>query len=107
MVEKAKRLGFEIRFIYVVLDSPDLNVARVAQRVAEGGHNVPRQKILDRYVSSLQNMPWFLNRSDRAWIFDNSGARPKLIALKQAGEIHVHSGAIPAIVTAIEEIRTS
>jgi predicted ABC-type ATPase len=49
LVEKAKRLGFEIQLIYVLLESVQLNVDRVALRVRRGGHAVPEDKIRSRY----------------------------------------------------------
>jgi predicted ABC-type ATPase len=57
LVDKAKQLGFEIWFIYVLLDSPERNVARVRLRVKKGGHAVPEDKILERYFRSLDRMP--------------------------------------------------
>src|SRR5262245_19903820 len=62
LVEKAKTLGFEIRLIYVLLDSPQRNVERVRLRVKKGGHAVPEDKILQRYTRSLEQLPWFLEQ---------------------------------------------
>lgn len=76
-----------MRLIYVLLDSPARNVERVRLRVANGGHNVPKKKILERYKRSLGQLPWFLAEADEAWIFDNSRALPRLIAMKADGEI--------------------
>lgn len=59
LVEKAKALGFEIRLIYVALDSVERNIERVELRVKKGGHDVPRDKIIKRYAGSLAQMPWF------------------------------------------------
>ncbi|MEA1084917.1 hypothetical protein SFC76_11660 [Sphingomonas sp. CD22] len=41
LVEMARQRGFEIRMIYVVLDTVDLQLSRIRNRVAEGGHDVP------------------------------------------------------------------
>ena len=49
LVVSAKARGFEVRLIYVLLNSPDLNVERVKMRVKKGGHDVPTEKIVDRY----------------------------------------------------------
>lgn len=61
---KAKR--FEVRLIYVILDSPDRNVERVRLRVAKGGHDVAERKIRERYARSLQQLPWLLKQADAA-----------------------------------------
>lgn len=87
LVELAKRRSFEVGLIYVVLDSPERNIERVRLRVAKGGHAVPEEKIGDRYWRSLGQLPWFLEAVDRAWIYDNSGATPRLIAEKVDDEI--------------------
>lgn len=106
LVMHAKRLGFVVWLIYVVLDSPDRNVERVRLRVAKGGHDVPEEKIRARYVRSLQQFAWFLDQSDRAWIYDNSGAELKKIGEKENGVISLDETALPAVVDAVQEIRT-
>lgn len=82
LVTQAQLRGYEVWLIYVFLDSPDLNVARVATRVAKGGHAVPEARIRARYERSLAQLPWFLEHVDRAWLFDNSGAAPRLAGRK-------------------------
>lgn len=104
LVELAKTKGFEVRLIYVILRSPDLNVERVRLRVRKGGHDVPEDKIRARYVRSFEQMPWFLNQADWAWIFDNSGSTPRLIAAKRDGEITIDPRAIPAVEAAIRTL---
>jgi predicted ABC-type ATPase len=100
LVEQAKRLGFEVRLIYVLLDSPDRNVERVRLRVMKGGHDVPEDKIRARYVRSLEQLPWFLEHADQAWLFDNSGATPRRIGSKQAGVVTLAENALPAVIGA-------
>jgi len=87
LVELAKLLGFSVHLFYVMLDRPELNVERVKARVAEGGHDVPREKIIERYWRSLAQMPWFLDQADLAEVFDNSGTVPRLIARKRDNEL--------------------
>lgn len=82
LVERARAGGFDVCLIYVMLRSPELNVERVKVRVAHGGHDVPHAKIVARYQRSLEQLPWFLEEADRAYVFDNSGAEPRLVAEK-------------------------
>lgn len=89
LVLLAKSLGFAVHLFYVMLDDPELNVERVRARVLDGGHDVPRDKIVERYWRSLKQMPWFLEMSDMAEVFDNSGAVPRLVARKRDGELVV------------------
>lgn len=107
LVEMARERGFEIHLIYVVLDGPERNIERVAARVRNGGHQVPRDKILSRHARSLVQMPWFLSHADRAWIYDNSSAEPQLIGEKIDGVVTLDSKAPDFIVRAVETIRTA
>jgi predicted ABC-type ATPase len=106
-VGEAKRLGFELWLFYVMLDAPERNVERVKLRVRKGGHDVPEDRIRDRYRRSLEQMPWFLEQADRAWIFDNSGADPKLIGEKSDGVITLDKAASLAAVAAVNTIGKS
>jgi len=50
----AKSAGYEIILVYIHLQNDQLNQARVAQWVAEGGHTVPREKIISRIPRTMQ-----------------------------------------------------
>ncbi len=80
IVLKAKAAGFEVRMIYVVLKSAELQTKRIQIRVSEGGHNVPAEKIVKRRERSFQQLAWFLQHVDECFIFDNSDGKPDLIA---------------------------
>ena len=101
LVEAAKRRSFDFHLIYVLLDSPDRNVERVRLRVAKGGHDVPEERVWARYVRSLAQLPWFFRRADRAWVFDNSGATPRLISEKRDGRPVFAAGVLSQIVDAL------
>lgn len=101
LVEEAKRRGLEFRLIYVLLDSPDRNVERVRLRVAKGGHDVPEDRIRARYERSLAQLPWFFDRADRAWVFDNSAATPRLVAEKHEGRPIFAAAVPPQVVKAL------
>jgi len=85
LVLDAKQRQFELRLIFVMLSSPDLNVQRVRLRVSKGGHDVPEAKIRQRWTKSLGQLRWFWDQADQAVIYDNSGAVPRLIGRKQRG----------------------
>jgi predicted ABC-type ATPase len=105
LVEKAKSRGFEFWFFYVLLDSPERNVERVKIRTSRGGHAVPREKIIERYSRSLAQFPWFFAEAQRAWVYDNSGATPRLIADKDDKETRIYEDALPVIKAAVESIQ--
>ncbi len=71
-VAKAKALGYEIVLVYIHLETVALNEARVSQRVAEGGHPVPREKIRTRIPRTLKHIAAVLPLADEARLLDNS-----------------------------------
>jgi predicted ABC-type ATPase len=104
LVTLAKRLGYSFHLLYVVLNSPQLNIERVRQRVLEGGHDVPEDRIIARYHKSLGQLPWFLAQADDARIYDNSGERIRVIGRKQNGTVLLTADALPAVVEAVGPI---
>ncbi|WP_114950753.1 AAA family ATPase [Sphingosinicella terrae] len=83
LVSKAKERGFEVRLIYVYVDTLQRQLERIRLRVAKGGHDVPLDKAASRRGRSFGEFPWFFWMADQAWVFDNSGAEPKLVAGKE------------------------
>jgi predicted ABC-type ATPase len=71
-LQKAKDVGFFIRLFFVSTDSPTINASRIAQRVMEGGHDVPISKIIDRYYKSINNACLAAPFVDRLYVYDNS-----------------------------------
>jgi len=69
---QAKTLGYEIVMVFIHLESDSLNKARVAQRVSEGGHNVPDEKIEKRIPRLLNHIKEALPLCDHVRILDNS-----------------------------------
>lgn len=82
VVERAKSRGFEVRMIYVVLHSVELQLGRIANRVREGGHDVPPEKVVARRHRSLVELAWFAQQVDECLIFDNSTGQPELVGQK-------------------------
>lgn len=78
---RAKERGYFIRLFFVGTESPTINASRIAQRVMEGGHDVPISKIISRYGKSISNCCLAASIVDRAYIYDNSidYADPKLL----------------------------
>ena len=105
LVLDAKRRQFELRLIFVMLSSPDLNVQRVRLRVSKGGHDVPEAKIRERWTKSLGQLPWFWGQADQAVIYDNSGAVPRPIGRKQRGATLVDAQAPEALRRALNLTR--
>lgn len=75
----AKRKGFEIRLIYVIVDTVEIQLERIRYRVEKGGHDVPERKVRERRQRSLEQLGWFFQQADFTWIIDNSGAEPVIV----------------------------
>lgn len=71
-VMAAKEIGYEVKLYYVGLDSAELAIQRVQQRVEKGGHGVSEPVIKKRYDKSLLNLKGLVNIVDEVRIFDNS-----------------------------------
>jgi predicted ABC-type ATPase len=71
-LHKAIDAGRKIIIWYVGLASPELHIARVRARVARGGHDIPSEKIYERYPRSLANLVGLIGLAAEIHVFDNS-----------------------------------
>ena len=79
-IREMKELGYRVVIFYLKIPSPSLAVARVRERVKEGGHNVPDEDIRRRFTKSWSNFCQLYQRlADRWIVFDNSGQRPTIL----------------------------
>lgn len=77
ILKKARQDGYEIELHYLSVPSPLVCIERVAQRVREGGHNVPTADIKRRFYRSLENLvEFYLALADRWTLWDATGTRP-------------------------------
>ncbi len=69
---QAKALGYQIILVLIHLEHTDLNKARISQRVSEGGHNVPDEKVEQRIPRTLAQVKKAIPLCDQVRILDNS-----------------------------------
>ncbi len=82
-LRQCQNQGWRVTLIFLWLNDPQRAVRRVAQRVAEGGHNIPHDTIMRRYWAGLRNLiGLYLPLADIAQIYDNSDGMGLLIANK-------------------------
>jgi predicted ABC-type ATPase len=72
VMRSAKSLGYEVTLFFVGVEDPRINLARVAQRVALGGHAVPPDKVVTRYHRTMAHLPDAVLAADRCVVFDNT-----------------------------------
>lgn len=78
-IERWRASGFTVVLIFLSLASPEDAIARVANRVQQGGHDVAPDVIRRRFTSGMRNfLEVYRYRVDFWQWFDNSGSRPRL-----------------------------
>jgi predicted ABC-type ATPase len=82
-LKNAKNCGWQVYLYFVSTADSYINYSRVEERVLNGGHDVPPNKIRDRYIRSHENLFVALQHCRRAYIFDNSTQQMQLIAEKK------------------------
>jgi len=85
-----KEKGYKIHIYFLWIPGVQLAVARVKDRVAQGGHNVPVQDVKRRFGRSMKK--FFVNYrllADQWMLFNNSQPKPRIIARKQNAYIDV------------------
>lgn len=76
----ARKMGYRIYLYFITTDDPKINIERVKVRIKKGGHDVPEDRIIDRYKKALDNLYDATKLSDRAFFIDNSGQGHELLA---------------------------
>lgn len=71
-LHEAIESGVQVRIFYVGLSSPELHIERVKYRVSKGGHDIPKEIIRKRYISSIHNMMSLLPGCEQVVVLDNS-----------------------------------
>ncbi|MCC7547296.1 MAG: zeta toxin family protein [Burkholderiales bacterium] len=72
--------GYRVKLIFLQLDSPEEAIARVAQRVRQGGHHIPEATIRRRFAVGRENFERVYAPLVDAWaLYDNAGAAPILL----------------------------
>ena len=90
LIKNAKAAGYRIEVVFVLTADPQINVSRVAERVKNGGHDVPNDKIISRYYKSLDNLSELLRFANIMWVVDNSTEKAELIIYYKDHEISVN-----------------
>lgn len=72
--------GYLVALYFLTLPNADMAVARVAQRVKQGGHNIPEAIIRRRFSSGQFNLGRYCDLVDAWAVFDNQGESPVLVS---------------------------
>ena len=90
LLRELKTKGYALHLFFLWIPSPELAVARIKDRVAEGGHHVPAEDVRRRFVRGLHNFFKIYESILDSWtLFDNSKTKPVLIAKRRNGHREV------------------
>jgi predicted ABC-type ATPase len=79
-IEDWKTQGYLIEIVYLRLDSPQLALRRIASRVKQGGHDVPRADVIRRFKRGWTNfLDVYRPLADHWTIYENSESKPKFL----------------------------
>lgn len=82
-LKRWKAAGYRIEILFLRLSSANLALRRVATRVRQGGHHVPRADLLRRFIRGWQKFPTYRALADAWGVYDNSGPAPILLEQKR------------------------
>ncbi len=89
-LKKIKQKGYRLHLFFLWIPNTELALARIKDRVAEGGHDVPANDVRRRFARSIHNFFQFYRSLLDSWmLFDNSGLVPKLIAEEKDGHMDI------------------
>lgn len=97
-VTEANKKGFRSYLYYVGIATPEICIDRVATRVQEGGHDVPTEKIGNRYRRSLEHLYKMCKLMRRVYLFDNTGDKHVFVAeVNTSGELCLYQNEIKSV----------
>jgi len=92
-LKEVERSGYTVALFFIGIENPEVSDQRVAMRVLKGGHDVPADKIIDRYPRVMNNLKQALKELSHVRVYDNSDLKTpyRLVAVRENGqEIELH-----------------
>jgi predicted ABC-type ATPase len=97
LIRQARERGYRVMLFHIGVEGADLSVARVAERIREGGHPVPEEKIRSRYARNGPLIRQAVLLSDAAHVYDNSAPNqpPERILTFRSGALSFAAPRLP------------
>ena len=70
-LREAAKAGYTVLLCFIGVSGPEVSEERVAMRVSQGGHDVPREKLTARFPRTLANLKAAIRELPHVWIYDN------------------------------------
>ncbi len=90
LLERAAREGVAVHVWFAGLENVELHIERVRHRVVRGGHDIPREKILERYDGARKNLVGLLPQLASLRVYDNSAEADPARGLTPAPRLLLH-----------------
>ena len=89
-LRRLKAQGYRIQLFFLWIPTVEMALARIADRVRRGGHDIPEQVVRRRFHKGIQHLFKLYRPLLDLWmLFDNSGTEPRLIAREEVGALRV------------------
>ena len=88
-LKSAAQAGYNTILCFIGTAGPEVSEQRVAIRVSQGGHDVPTEKLVQRFPRILANLRAALRELPHVWVFDNNNLRTpyRLVAIFESGRL--------------------
>lgn len=97
LVHRAQALGYKVHLIFFFLENEEQAIERVAQRVSNGGHDIPESDIRRRFKRGIYNLiNMYMPICEVVYVLNNNYIPAKLVAQKslQVGSLHIYEKAM-------------
>jgi predicted ABC-type ATPase len=87
-LKEAERFGYIVLLIFIGISSPEISDQRVAMRASSGGHDIPSNKLIERFPRTLKNLKKALIELSNVWVYDHCDLEVgyRLVAIKENGK---------------------
>jgi predicted ABC-type ATPase len=87
-LKEVERSGYTVVLLFIGIQSPEVSDQRVAMRVLKGGHDVPADKIMERYPRVMNNLKRAVAELANVRVYDNSDLKTpyRLVAVRENGQ---------------------
>jgi predicted ABC-type ATPase len=75
LLKQAAESGYTVVLFFIGTSGPEISEERVALRVTQGGHDVPKDKLIQRYPRTLANLKAAISMLPHVFVLDNSDLR--------------------------------
>jgi predicted ABC-type ATPase len=86
-LRETEKAGYTVLLVFIGIAGPEISDERVAMRVSRGGHDVPPDKLIERFPRTMNNLRQALVELSNVWVYDHSDLDRgyRLVATRENG----------------------